>query len=103
MSMLKRIHRMFAMMLFMCPGIMRLGGEGSSNLPRFTYTGTYSLIDDENRNWRIRFLTSGTLQFRSAMTMDVFLVGGGAGGGNGRMGGGKFLEASRFVRHGLHA
>ncbi len=67
------------MMLFLCPGIVRVGGAGSSGLPRFTYTGTYTLIDDGNRNWRIKFLTSGTLVFTGAgtITLDVFCVGGG--------------------------
>ena len=51
-------------------------------LPEFTYTGTYTLIDDGNKNWRIKFLTSGILTFLKATTVDIFVVGGGGGGGN---------------------
>lgn len=57
-------------------------------LPEYTYTGESELIDDEDGNWRIKFITSGTLTFTSLGTssnaIDVFLVGGGgAGGGSG--------------------
>lgn len=51
--------------------------------PTYSYTGNAQLIDDGNYNWRIKFLTSGTLRFTSlgnASTIDVFCVGGGAGG-----------------------
>jgi len=40
------------------------------------------VIDDGNGDWRIRFLTSGTLKFTALQTVDAFLVGGGGGGGN---------------------
>lgn len=56
------------------------GGGTSGGLPLFEYTGTYSIIDDGNKNWRIKFLTSGTLTLEKSMTVDVFMVGGGAGG-----------------------
>lgn len=46
----------------------------------FTYTGEYLLIDDNDNNWRIKFLTSGTFIPLTAMCIDVFLVGGGGGG-----------------------
>lgn len=57
-------------------------------VPAFTYTGEYELVDDNDNpinattgNWKIRFLTSGTLKFtalRGAENgIDVFLVGGG--------------------------
>lgn len=52
--------------------------------PSYSYTGTATFIDDGNYNWRIKFLTSGTLTVSSlgnASTIDVFCVGGGAGGG----------------------
>lgn len=63
-----------------------------SYLPQFTYTGSYKLADDSNGaatdatvNWKIRFLTSGTLKFTdlgsAANGIGVFLVGGGGGGG----------------------
>lgn len=70
-----------------------VGGGGASKLPAFTYTGDYMLIDDGKegsvQNWRIKFLTSGTLTFtKTPGTIDVFAVGGGGGGGNDSGGGG---------------
>lgn len=60
--------------------------------PAYTYTGNHQLLDDGNYNWRIRFLTSGTLTFTSlgngASGIDVFCVGGGGGGCGGRRDGG---------------
>lgn len=53
-------------------------------IPKFTYTGSYELIDDGHGNWRIKFKTSGTLTFtrlgNAKDGIDVFLVGGGGGG-----------------------
>jgi hypothetical protein len=54
---------------------------GTAGAPKFTYTGTYSLLDDGNRNWRLKFLTSGTLTMQKQINVDVFLVGGGGGAG----------------------
>lgn len=60
-----------------------------SAIPKFTYTGNYKVVNDDGEpdNWKIRFLTSGTLTFtelRSAVDgIDIFLVGGGGGGGHG--------------------
>lgn len=65
--------------------------------PEFTYTGDYEVVDDSDNlisdfanwknNWKIRFLTSGTLTFTKLNgwngQLDVFLVGGGGAGGNG--------------------
>lgn len=51
--------------------------------PTYSYTGTSTFIDDGSYNWRIKFLTSGTLTFTSlgnATTLDIFCVGGGGGG-----------------------
>jgi len=57
-------------------------------IPEFTYTGDYEVVDDADNpittsqgNWKIRFLTSGTLTF-SALNgaengIDVFCVGAG--------------------------
>lgn len=70
-------------------------------IPEFTYTGTnatYKIVQDNGTeitnpatyqgNWKIRFLTSGTLNFsnlcRSRAGIDVFLVGGGGGGSRAR-------------------
>ena len=66
----------------------------SSTIPVFTYTGNYSIVDDNNNvisdtttwtgDWKIRFTSSGTLNFitlnSAANGIDLFLVGGGAGG-----------------------
>ena len=55
-----------------------------TRIPKFTYTGNYQFIDDGSGNWRIKFLSSGTLTFTSLGNarkgIDVFLVGGGGGG-----------------------
>lgn len=64
-------------------------GGGATGLPEFTYTGDYALLDDGGKNWRVKFLTSGTLTFsKSPGLIDVFLVGGGGGTGSNRSGGG---------------
>lgn len=54
---------------------MRAGG-----LPEYTYTGVAQLIDDGGGNWRIKLLSSGTLTMKRKTNVDMFLVGGGAGG-----------------------
>nr|DAN95692.1 MAG TPA: hypothetical protein [Caudoviricetes sp.] len=41
--------------------------------------GTYQVLDDGGGNWRIKFLSSGTLTPLKNMVIDVFLVGGGGG------------------------
>ena len=46
----------------------------------FTYTGFCQTKNDENGNWRIKFLTSGTFTPLKDMIIDVFLVGGGGSG-----------------------
>lgn len=62
-----------------------------STIPEFTYTGDFEIVNDSDEpisvsqdNWKIRFLTSGTLTFTNLNGaeggIDVFLVGGGAGG-----------------------
>lgn len=53
-----------------------------SRLPSFTYTGDYELIDEGHGNWRVKFLSSGDLTFKTtggkvSHGIDVFLVGGG--------------------------
>lgn len=65
-------------------------------IPEFTYSGDYKIVNDSDseitnavKNWKIRFLTSGTLKFTAlngaADGIDVFCVGG---GGNGKRSGG---------------
>lgn len=65
------------------------GGETvdpSTILPTFTYDGQYNLkndgiASDGTQNWRLRLLSSGTLNFTSVPSqIDVFVVGGGGGG-----------------------
>ena len=60
------------------------GSSGGSGFPEFTYTGAYTLIDDGDGNWRIKFTTSGTLNFsklgKGNGSIDIFCVGGGASG-----------------------
>lgn len=61
-----------------------------STIPDFTYTGDFEVVNDSDEpisvspdNWKIRFLTSGTLKFTNLNGaengIDVFLVGGGGG------------------------
>lgn len=68
-------------------------------IPEFAYTGEYEIVNDADEpisvsqdNWKIRFLTSGTLTFANLGNaengIDVFLVGGGGGGSGGGGGGG---------------
>lgn len=59
-------------------------------IPKFTYTGNFKIVNDSDAtitvsqdNWKIRFLTSGTLTFTDLGNadggIDVFCVGGGGG------------------------
>lgn len=83
-----------------------------NKIPGFTYSGSYKIVDDSGNtitttqgNWKIRFLTSGTLKFTSlngaAGGIDVFLVGGGGGGGGAvdysGGGGGGYTKTSKAV------
>lgn len=62
-----------------------------TRIPKFTYTGNYQFVDDGSGNWRIKFLSGGTLTFQSLGNarkgIDVFLVGGGGGGASHGTGG----------------
>lgn len=53
-----------------------------------SYTGTKSIINDGGGNWRVKFLTSGTLTVSQNVIIDIFLVGGGGGGGQAAVNGG---------------
>ena len=44
------------------------------------YTGKCTVIDDGNDNWRVEFLTSGTLTLSKAVKVDIHAVGGGGSG-----------------------
>lgn len=65
---------------------------GSYGQPEFTYSGSYDFIDEGRGNWKIKFLTSGTLNItklpRGQTMIDLFLVGGGGSGGCESYGGG---------------
>ena len=65
-----------------------LTANWTSSKPTYTYTGSSQLIDDGDGNWRIKFITSGTLTFNDlgngSSGVDIFLVGGGGGGGSTR-------------------
>lgn len=52
----------------------------------FTYTGTYTWVDDGSGNWRIKFLTSGNFTPKKPINVDIFLVGGGGGGSGAKQG-----------------
>lgn len=78
--------------------IINFGGSGSGGSSGitapiigkdFTWTGgdgTYQVLDDGGKNWRIKFLSSGTFTPLQDMIIDAFLVGGGGGGANGESG-----------------
>lgn len=55
-----------------------LGGKKKSNVPAFAYTGKYNVRDDDV----VELLESGEITFVEDGVIDVFMVGGGAGGGN---------------------
>ena len=61
-----------------------LTSQGGSWFPQygknFTYTGDYIIVPEDENNWRVKFLTSGTFTATDALLIDVFLVGGGGGG-----------------------
>lgn len=79
-----------------------------STIPDFTYTGDFEIVSDDDQpitvsqgNWKIRFLTSGTLIFTNLNGaengIDVFLVGGG-GGGSRAAGGGGYTKTLKAVK-----
>lgn len=54
---------------------------GASGIPNYTYSGNATLHVEDEENWHIKLLTSGIISFDRLVTLDVFLVGGGACGG----------------------
>lgn len=64
----------------------------------FTYTGTYTIVQDSAMNWRIKFLTSGTFTPANNLNVDIFAVGGGgscdklSGAGRRSGGGGGYTQ-----------
>ena len=79
-------------------GIFTGGGVTSAPIMGrdFTWTGgdnTCMVLDDGDGNWRIKFLSSGIFTPLKNMVIDVFLVGGGAPGGNGYKSGSTYRGA----------
>lgn len=71
-------------LFFACPVRIRSYCYATTFGPTdFTYTGAYTWVDDGAAGWRLKFLTSGTFTPLKNVTVDVFLVGGGAGGHDG--------------------
>lgn len=77
-------------------------------IPSFTYDGDYEIVNDLDvnittsiDNWKIRFLTSGTLTFTNlngaANGIDVFCVGGGGNSTSGGGGGGGYTTTEKGV------
>lgn len=68
--------------------------------PAFSYSGAYNLQQDGAYHWKLKFLTSGVVNFSHlgcfASGIDVFCVGGGGSGCNAG-GGGGFTKTSRSV------
>lgn len=58
--------------------------------PAFSYSGAYSLVQDSTYQWRLKFLTSGVVNFSHlgcfASGIDVFCVGGGGSGAGNKTG-----------------
>ena len=46
-------------------------------------TTPYEYVQEDENNWKIRFLTTGTVTFDKDTDIEVFLVGGGGGAGRG--------------------
>lgn len=75
------------------------------SIPEFEYSGTYDIVQNGN-NWKIRFLTSGTLTFKALNNakngIEAFLVGGGGSSGTnefngGGGGGGGYTTTSELI------
>ena len=60
----------------------RRGGvlAGSVGELAFSFSGSYSFLDDGGGNYRYRLLSSGILTVTRKVVIDAFLVGGGASG-----------------------
>lgn len=66
--------------------VYELTGQGGSWFPQygnnFTYTGEYVIVPENDTDWKVKFLTSGTFTATDALLIDVFAVGGGGSGSN---------------------
>ena len=81
------------------------GGGGGGGAPQYEYTGQSTFIDDGGGNWRIKFLTSGTLTLTRDIEIDVFLVGGGGSGATSKAGkqgygggGGGYTKTAKAIK-----
>lgn len=85
---------------------MTLSFPSSFGETSFSYTGTYTWIDDGSGNWRLKFLTSGTFTPSVGANIDIFLVGGGGRGayfttsGGGGAGSGKTTTLLNYAMSG---
>ena len=92
--------------------IYELTSQGGSWFPQygknFTYTGDYIIVPEDENNWKVKFLTSGTFTATDALLIDVFAVGGGGSGsvastsgggsaGTGAGGGGGYTTTQKSV------
>lgn len=68
-----------------CFIIRRGSGMSSKGVPDITYTGTYSVIleDDIGENWFIKFTSSGILTLKRNTVVDAVIIGGGGAGQEG--------------------
>ncbi len=75
----------------------KCANKSAGTNPYMTYTGNCEVVNDSNNNWRIKFLTSGTLKFSDSVVIDAFLVGGGGGGNVGGGGGGGYTNTYKNI------
>ena len=82
------------------------GGGGDKPINElYSYSSSNQPIDDGDGNWRVKFLSSGTLTVVEDMFVDIFAVGGGGNGGGssgdayygGGGGGGGYTYTTRNV------
>lgn len=59
------------------------GGGSTSAVPVYTYTGEHALVTDEDGNWDLRLMSSGTLTLANRITAVIQAQGGGGAGGAG--------------------
>ena len=68
--------------LFNFPANAKVSKNNELTSADYTYSGESQLVQEEN-GWKLKFLSSGTFVPKKNMKIDVFIVGGGAGGGSG--------------------
>ena len=66
--------------------------------PQYTYTGQQTLVKDELEHWRVKFLSSGVLEWLGEnQDIDLFIVGGGGAGGRNAGGGGGYTKTVKKI------